>query len=549
MAREGVLAQLDYWRLEVGARVAALATILTVSTLTGSLDDLIWPFVLLTLLAIAALLPVQSRWLRRWRPPVEALVSGLIIGLAPSYDSALLPYVVTPSLSAGLIGGWGFAVISTGATLVSLLSATALRDSQLAMDSTYWVDALQWSLLALTMGLLAAWVRRIQTVVPNDDESYLEASRLLAQLRDVSRELSAGLDVVSIGAHLLDDIQEKSDATRGWVFAYRGSGNPTPVAYAGAVDSDLLPDFEAVGRWQEPIDKGRPLVSTRSLTSDPSMRGLIVPLMIRESVIGLVALERRGQAWTPDDVNAVQQVASDNAGRLDAALLFDEVRNLATAEERQRLAREIHDGMAQEVASLGYLVDDLLATAQPSERPRLESLRGELTRVVSELRYSIFDLRREVGPGASLTSVLAEHARQVGQSAGIAVHLELAESPTRLRPAIESELLRIAQEAIANARKHSRAANLWVTCLVDAPDVYLRVEDDGRGLLPPREDSFGMAIMRERAERAGCELRIEGRPGGGTMVEAQPKGSVRPSRPPAERPKGGAHRADASSAR
>ena len=80
----------------------------------------------------------------------------------------------------------------------------------------------------------------------------------------------------------------------------------------------------------------------------------------------------------------------------------------------------------------------------------------------------------------------------VGETAGIAVHLELAESPARLRPAVESELLRIAQEAIANARRHSRASNLWVTCLVDAPDVFLKVEDDGRGLLPPRDDSFGI---------------------------------------------------------
>ncbi len=169
--------------------------------------------------------------------------------------------------------------------------------------------------------------------------------------------------------------------------------------------------------------------------------------------------------------------------------------------------------------------------------------------MVSELRYSIFDLRREVGPGASLTSVLAEHARHVGQTAGIAVHLELAESATRLRPTMESEILRIAQEAMANARKHSRAENLWVTCLVDSPDVYLRVEDDGRGLLPPREDSFGMAIMRERAERAGCWLEVTARPGGGTSVTVQPKSLPRQSPPRARSMEGGVHRADTRSAR
>ena len=275
------------------------------------------------------------------------------------------------------------------------------------------------------------------------------------------------------------------------------------------------------------------------------MRGLVVPMMIRETVVGLVAIERRGQPWTREEVLAIQGTLAADAVRVDAALLFDDVRTLATAEERQRLAREIHDGMAQEVASLGYLVDDLLSRSVGAERERLEQLRAELSRVVTELRYSIFDLRREVGPGASLTSVLAEHARHVGQTAGMAVHLELAESPARLRPAIESELLRIAQEAIANARKHSRASNLWVTCLVDAPDVYLRVEDDGQGLLASRDDSFGLAIMRERAERAACEIKVSTRAGGGTTVEVNSRATSPPPRPSPRSTKGGAHRADA----
>ncbi len=85
--------------------------------------------------------------------------------------------------------------------------------------------------------------------------------------------------------------------------------------------------------------------------------------------------------------------------RLEAALLFDEVRSLATAEERQRLAREIHDGVAQEVASLGYL-DRRHQGACPAEvTPQLAALREELSRIVTELRFSIFDLRKEIGPG------------------------------------------------------------------------------------------------------------------------------------------------------
>jgi signal transduction histidine kinase len=250
---------------------------------------------------------------------------------------------------------------------------------------------------------------------------------------------------------------------------------------------------------------------------------------LRDDVVGLLAVERRGQPWQKAEVQNMQGIADADAARLEAAQLFDEVRTLATAEERQRLAREIHDGVAQEVASLGYVIDDVSAHSPDGVRPQLNQIRDELSRIVSELRYSIFDLRREIGPGASLTSVLAEHARHVGATAGIAVNLTLSESPSRLRPAVESEILRIAQEAIANARRHSHAANIWISCDVDAPTVTLRVEDDGRGLMPGRPDSFGLAIMRERALRASCSITIRERAGGGTtvVVQSQSLGSLK----------------------
>ncbi len=105
MTRDRVLGQLDNQRLEIAARAAALALIYTVSALTGTADDLLLQLILLTVLAVAAVLPVRSRAFRRWRPAIEALVAGLIIGTVEPYDPSLLPYLVTPALSAGLIGG------------------------------------------------------------------------------------------------------------------------------------------------------------------------------------------------------------------------------------------------------------------------------------------------------------------------------------------------------------------------------------------------------------------------------------------------------------
>ena len=225
-------------------------------------------------------------------------------------------------------------------------------------------------------------------------------------------------------------------------------------------------------------------------------------------MIGVVILDRP-EAPSHDQVSRLMKVVDDHSLRIHAALTFDEVRALATREERHRLAREIHDGVAQEIASLGYLVDDISAHADTADqRQRLGDLRGELTRVVGELRHSIFDLRSDISPSAGLGSALSDYLRQVGARSGITVHLTLDEAPTRLRAEAETELLRIAQEAITNARKHSNAENLWVDCRIRPPFARISVRDDGRGLVESRDGSYGLKIMRERARRIDATLEI-----------------------------------------
>jgi signal transduction histidine kinase len=93
------------------------------------------------------------------------------------------------------------------------------------------------------------------------------------------------------------------------------------------------------------------------------------------------------------------------------------------------------------------------------------------------------------------------------------------EAHERLAVAQETELLRIAQEAVTNVRRHANAENVWVTCRVDPPYAFLRVADDGAGMDSPRNDSFGLDIMQERADRIGAELTWHPRDGGGTVLE------------------------------
>ena len=110
---------------------------------------------------------------------------------------------------------------------------------------------------------------------------------------------------------------------------------------------------------------------------------------------------------------------------------------------------------------VGYGIDNALATAADDAdetAEELRTLRAEVTRVITELRLSLFELRSEVDRHGGLAAAIAEYARTVGASGGLRVHLSLDESTARLPAATEAELLRIAQEAITNARKHAGAA-------------------------------------------------------------------------------------------
>jgi signal transduction histidine kinase len=136
------------------------------------------------------------------------------------------------------------------------------------------------------------------------------------------------------------------------------------------------------------------------------------------------------------------------------------------------------------------------------------TVRNELTRILSDLRDSIFDLRSDVERDTGIGTTLSGYARQVGAQAGVKVHMVHEESRERLRPEVEAELLRIGQEAITNVRKHAKARNLWVTVMINPPSAHIRVEDDGQGMRNRRRGRYGLEIMAERSRRVGANLVI-----------------------------------------
>ncbi|MEI8083826.1 MAG: histidine kinase, partial [Actinomycetes bacterium] len=349
--------------------------------------------------------------------------------------------------------------------------------------------------------------------------TYDAAHKLLSELREITIALPTGLDEVTLGQTLLGEVLERSPFDRAGLFTLSECGDLLPTTMSGAywLDWDIN---EPEGLWVRVQHEGTYVCQTGSFSAPSTGSSAVLPLRLGGEIIGAVAMERDGPAWKPESLQSSQDLMDSAALQIDTGRLFSEVRAMATTEERHRLAREIHDGIAQEIASLGYVVDGIAAFEDdPAQRARMTTLRTELTRIVGELRYSIFDLRNDIRAHSGLGAALSNHARQVGTSSGLMIHLTLEESPERLGIETETELLRIAQEAVTNARRHSQAENLWVTCHVSPPNALLRIADDGTGLGSPRVDSFGLDIMRERAGRLGVELSIRERLGGGTVVE------------------------------
>jgi signal transduction histidine kinase len=440
---------------------------------------------------------------------------------------AVLPYLAVPLLTAALRRRPTEGAALLGVAAVSMVAGAVMTGEGIITQPGYLAACGQWLVLGAIITFAADTMRQLMVPLEPKPQPYAEATRLLTQLRSVARSLpGATLDPGGISEHLLEELRAVAPGHRAAVLSASGGGRLVVLAQTGAERVDWEVTLDADSAIADAWASQQPHTASRSQARSHQggdASSLVVPLIAGVRTIGLVILETDvANAYPPAVVSRVTEVTGPAALRLEAALLFDDVRSLATNEERQRLAREIHDGVAQELVMVGYGIDNAQATlpeGADETAEELRTLRGEVTRVITELRLSLFELRSEVDRNGGLAAAIAEYARTLGTSAGLRVHFTFDESTARLPAATEAELLRIAQEAITNARKHAGASNLWVTCTVDPPYAEIEVSDDGKGFADDRPDGrYGLAIMAERAERIRGRLEIRPRHPSGTTV-------------------------------
>lgn len=277
------------------------------------------------------------------------------------------------------------------------------------------------------------------------------------------------------------------------------------------------------------VDDARELAGCMGLVSNgESATCVSVPARSKGKTIGVLLVVRHGQrAFTPDDVDLIAALGSQAGAVLQNAQLFSNTGAIAVLQERQRVAREVHDGLAQ---TLGYLNVQLGIVDQLLAKGELENVRGELetmsqvTRVAYEdLRHSITDLRTPLAVSGGIRRTLREYLEKFSLQTGIPCHFEgHTGSAAVLAPESEVQLLRIVQEALNNVRKHAPGAEIWLHVEANSRSVKAIIRDDGPGFDPERVDSsnrYGLYTMRERAEARGGTLSIESRLGTGTTIE------------------------------
>lgn len=242
--------------------------------------------------------------------------------------------------------------------------------------------------------------------------------------------------------------------------------------------------------------------------------------------LGVVVFVGLILAWRVDVESGLRRRAEAAEATL-RSLLHEVTR--AQEEERGRIARELHDEVAQDMAMLRRELDELLreeCAASPYASRRLNRARDVAAQSLTDIRSFIHDLRPPMLEDLGLAAALEALVNDLVRTTGISGRLGVTGEVQRLDPEAELSLYRIAQEAIRNARKHAKAGNVDVTLIFGEGEVRLGIADDGVGFDrdrfrrgdDPQPDSLGLIGMQERATLLGASLDIDSTPGHGTRV-------------------------------
>ena len=349
-------------------------------------------------------------------------------------------------------------------------------------------------------------------------------------LGHVLKAITEQLGVSSSGLYLLDDSNvahlhmsyQRGQTFPGGETGHPFASRPLPLAEHGYASRELCAGHPVV------IDVSAgdlPPEISEWLRSEGVRTVILVPLMIRERVAGVLSLRTPDRHLpTREETELAQALAQQASLALELTRLAEEGQRTVLLQERNRMAQEIHDTLAQGFAGIVVQLEaaeDVLDENPEEARNHISRARALARENLAEARRSVWALRPqklEHGLPAAIKSL----AEQLTQGTMIRVDFNLKGTPRSLPAEAENNLMRISQEAVANVLKHARAHNIRIEMAFGGRQLRVCVEDDGTGFNPRlahAAQGFGLISMRERAEHIGGALRIRSRIGQGARIE------------------------------
>jgi signal transduction histidine kinase len=372
------------------------------------------------------------------------------------------------------------------------------------------------------------------------------AERLSPTLKAVSDAVlavAAELSVDEVLQRLVDSARELADARYAALGLPDGDGGFRRFLTSGMSDeliASLGPLPRQHGMLGAMLDTETPY-RTPDIHDDPRFRGwwpsahpdmrsfLGVPIVARQGVIGAFYLtEKLGRPdFDDEDAELIGVLAAHAAIAIENARLYEQSRELSIVAERNRLALDLHDVVAQKLFGLVLTAEaarTLFERDPEAAREQVAKLRGLAQEALDELRSLVFELRPPDLERDGLCGALRKHVEVLRRLQGRDIELDV---PDELPPEAERdrEVLRIAQEALQNALRHAQAEHVAVRLRSDDGRLLLEVSDDGTGFDPDearlRSRRLGLTSMEERAERLGGRIEIRSSPGSGTTVRLE----------------------------
>ena len=382
----------------------------------------------------------------------------------------------------------------------------------------------------------------LQSEVAKQTRRIKQKNHSLEILYDVAANINAARDLEELLTRFLHTLKNAVDARAGMVRMLTSDGNMQLIASSG-LDQEVikreqlisverclcgkaaqrgevyaLDDLQGCGQFV-----GRPFFD------DKKVEMIAVPLRYRGKILGVYNLftEQHGLVEREDVKNLLTSIGHHLGMAIEKARLDEEANLLSIMEERTRLANELHDSLAQSLASLKFQVrvlDELLHSGDESALwQELELIENSLDEAYTELRELIAHFRAPVDK-RGLVPAVEQAVERFRRDSGTSAFLQLEWDEANLPAEVDVQVLRIIQEALANIRKHSEANAVRVLMRAGKDGHYMvLIEDDGIGIQDREIDGgpgehLGLKILQERSARIGGDLKIESEAGEGTRI-------------------------------